>query len=78
MKIRKRTRDYSFTERLIKEAFAHETYSDHNEHKLVAKLRQSDTFVPDLSLIALDKNKIIGQILLSKISIVSGKTQQGH
>ena len=71
LKIRKEKReDYSFTERLIKEAFAHETYSDHNEHKLVAKLRQSDTFVPDLSLIALDKNKIIGQILLSKISIV--------
>lgn len=49
LKIRKEKReDYSFTERLIKEAFAHETYSDHNEHKLVAKLRQSDTFVPDL------------------------------
>lgn len=41
LKIRKEKReDYSFTERLIKEAFAHETYSDHNEHKLVAKLRQ--------------------------------------
>lgn len=78
LKIRKEKReDYSFTERLIKEAFAHETYSDHNEHKLVAKLRQSDTFVPDLSLIALDKNKIIGQILLSKISIVSGKNSTG-
>ncbi|MBF2188965.1 N-acetyltransferase [Staphylococcus epidermidis] len=78
LKIRKAKReDYSFTEELIKEAFAHETYSDHNEHKLVAKLRQSDTFVPDLSLIALDKNKIIGQILLSKISIVSGKNSTG-
>lgn len=33
----------------------------------------SDEFIPDLSLVALHKDKIIGHILLSKIFIVKGE-----
>ena len=36
-------------------------------------LRNSDEFIPDLSLVALHKDKIIGHILLSKIFIVKGE-----
>uniref|UniRef100_UPI0013B053A4 GNAT family N-acetyltransferase n=2 Tax=Staphylococcus TaxID=1279 RepID=UPI0013B053A4 len=62
--------DYKFTEEVVKEAFANEEYSDHSEHRLVASLRNSDEFIPDLSLVALHRDKIIGHILLSKIFIV--------
>ena len=62
--------DYKITEEVVKEAFANEEYSDQSEHRLVASLRNSDEFIPDLSLVALHRDKIIGHILLSKIFIV--------
>ena len=62
--------DYKITEEVVKEAFANEEYSDQREHRLVASLRNSDEFIPDLSLVALHRDKIIGHILLSKIFIV--------
>ena len=65
--------DYKITEEVVKEAFANEEYSDQREHRLVASLRNSDEFIPDLSLVALHKDKIIGHILLSKIFIVKGE-----
>lgn len=65
--------DYKITEEVVKEAFANEEYSDQSEHRLVASLRNSDEFIPDLSLVALHKDKIIGHILLSKIFFVKGE-----
>ena len=62
----------------MKNAFANESYSDQSEHRLVANLRNSDAFVPDLSLVAMDKNKMIGHILLTKIVIVNDEKIQNH
>lgn len=46
--------------------------SDHQEHHLVARLHESDTYIPELSLVAkTDKGKTIGYILLTKVEIVS-------
>src|SRR5690606_11529196 len=45
-------------------------FGQDNEAKLVELLRQSNTFVPKLSLVAEIDNKIIGHILFSKIIIV--------
>ena len=61
--------DYLQTEEVVKKAFENESYSDQSEHTLVAKLRKSEAFVPDLSLVAVNEDKIIGHILLSKILI---------
>ena len=61
--------DYKITEEVVKEAFANEEYSDQSEHRLVASLRNSDEFIPDLSLVALHRDKII----VSKIFIVKGE-----
>lgn len=55
---------------VIKNAFENEEYSDHKEHYLVERLRSSDAFVPELSLVAAVKNEIVGYILLTKINIV--------
>ena len=57
--------DYKSTEEVVKEAFANEEYSDQSEHRLVASLRNSDEFIPDLSLVALHRDKIIGHISVS-------------
>ncbi|MFF2885909.1 GNAT family N-acetyltransferase [Paenibacillus sp. NPDC057967] len=64
--------DYGITEQVVKSAFADMAFSDQTEHELVARLRQSAEFVPELSLVAVDQehDEIIGHILLSKIKIV--------
>ncbi|WRP07540.1 N-acetyltransferase [Rossellomorea aquimaris] len=66
-----RPEEYSRTEEMTKQAFSHEEYSDKKEHLLVNKIRKSDAFIPELSLVAInDSNEVIGHILLSKITIV--------
>ena len=57
---------------LIETAFADMRESDHQEHLLVDRLHKSDTYIPELSLVAkTDNGKIVGYILLTKVDIVS-------
>lgn len=54
---------------LIEQAFRNELMSDKKEQFLVERLRNSDGFIPQLSLVAEVNHKVVGYILLSKISI---------
>ncbi|MEG2786365.1 MAG: N-acetyltransferase [Romboutsia sp.] len=54
---------------LIKEAFKGETRSNGGEQDLVNRLRHSNSYIPQLSLVALDGEKIVGHIMFTKISI---------
>ena len=63
------TEDHLAVERIIEEAFANEAFSDQSEHHLVARLRTSEAFVPELSLVAELEGKIVGHILFTKITI---------
>lgn len=59
--------------KLIEVAFANMQESDHQEHLLVDRLHKSDTYIPELLLVAkTDKGEIVGYILLTKVEIVSG------
>ncbi|MFF2288806.1 GNAT family N-acetyltransferase [Peribacillus butanolivorans] len=60
--------DYKITEKVVKSAFANMEFSDKKEHELVSRIRKSDAFIPNLSLVAVNK-EIVGHILLSKIKI---------
>ncbi|MGR3774394.1 GNAT family N-acetyltransferase [Bacillus paramycoides] len=60
--------DYSKTEEVVKQAFLNEEFSDKTEHELVSRIRKSDAFIPELSIVAVDK-EIVGHIMLSKITI---------
>lgn len=66
-------KDYNRTEEIVKQAFLGEEFSDQTEHKLVHRIRKSNAFIPELSLVAVEK-EVIGHILLSKIKIVDGST----
>ena len=62
--------DYPAIEKLVEIAFQNAPHSDHNEHILVAKLRQNADFIPALSLCAKnEQGQIIGYVLLSKIMV---------
>ncbi|BAP32903.1 GNAT family acetyltransferase [Chryseobacterium sp. StRB126] len=66
-------KDYEKVFILIEEAFRDMEYSDHQEHFLVEKLRKSEAFIPELSLVAEDENSIItGHILFTKLTIENG------
>lgn len=61
--------DYQIVFDLIEQAFRNEMMSDKKEQLLVERLRKSNGFIPELSIIATTNNKIVGYILLTKIII---------
>ncbi|WP_412520195.1 GNAT family N-acetyltransferase [Staphylococcus simulans] len=64
--------NYIAVEQLVKAAFENVEMSDQTEHHLVQRIRQSDAYIPELSLVAqINKGEIIGHVLLSKITIGS-------
>ncbi len=51
----------------------HIAFGQDNEAKLVDALRNNPTaFIPELSIVATEKNKIVGHILFTKINIKDG------
>ncbi|MSS63458.1 GNAT family N-acetyltransferase [Velocimicrobium porci] len=68
--IRQETReDRDNVYKVIKKAFETVEHSDHDEQNLVNRLRESDSFIPELSLVAEKDKKIIGYILFTKVSV---------
>ena len=62
-------KDYEEVEKVIEESFKTAEFTDNDEHNLVRRLRKSNEFIKELSLIAEDNNKIVGHILLTKAFI---------
>lgn len=61
--------DHEQVYNVIKTAFEHAEHSDGNEQDLVAALRKSRSFIPELSLTAVIDKKIVGYILFTEIRI---------
>ena len=66
--------DYEAVHALVKAAFANVPYSDQSEHLLVERLRKSEAFIPQLSLVAEVDQELVGHILLTRIVIKN----EGH
>ena len=66
--------DYVEVYNVVKKAFETAEHSDGNEQDLVEALRKSTSFIPELSLVAVMDNKIVGYILFTKIKI--GKNEE--
>ena len=67
--------DYDEVFKLIENAFKDELYTDHKEQFLVERLRKSESFIPELSLVAEIDQEIVGYILLTKIKIINNNSQ---
>ena len=62
--LRKETKeDYLETENLVREAFWNKYMPGCDEHLFLHELRNKKSYLPDLSLLAIFKNKIIGAII---------------
>lgn len=70
IKIRKEQEsDHRKVFQLIKEAFKNVEFSDHKEQFLVERLRKSYAFIPELSIVALIDDVLVGHILLTKVKV---------
>lgn len=65
--------DFEPIQLLIKAAFKQDVFSDQQEHQLVANLRASDAYIPELALVAEVADQVVGHILLSRIVIRDGE-----
>lgn len=61
--------DEPFVNEVIQAAFVEVDHSAQTEHLLVDRLRRSEAFVPELSLVAEQSDQIVGHILLTKITL---------
>lgn len=61
--------DYEEVYNVIKASFETAEHSDGNEQDLVVALRSSENFIPELSLVAIKDNKIVGYILFTIVKI---------
>ncbi|MFI3226837.1 MAG: N-acetyltransferase [Clostridia bacterium] len=61
--------DYAEVYNIVKIAFSFAEHCDGNEQDLVCKLRKSESFVPELSLVAVDGDNIIGHIMFTTAKI---------
>lgn len=66
-----RAEDYDEVYHIVKEAFEGAVHSDGNEQDLVAALRKSRSFIPELSPVAVEDGRIVGHILFTK-ALVQG------
>ena len=64
--------DYATVFQIIEKAFKTMKYSSGTEQFIVEKLRKSDAFIPELSLVAEHDNQLVGYIILTKIQIDNG------
>ena len=68
-----RQEDYLQIRELVRQAFALSEHSDGDEHNLIERLRLSPEYIPELSLVAVSGDIVLGHIMFSKISV--GQTE---
>jgi predicted N-acetyltransferase YhbS len=62
--------DYDTIVSITDIAFKTMPYADGNEHELVKNLHKSEDFIPELSLVAEHKGRVIGHIMFTKAGII--------
>lgn len=66
--------DYNKVYELVRQAFSTTSYSDGTEQDYLSDIRKKDSFIPELSLVAVENNTVVGQIVLYKMQIACNET----
>jgi len=66
--------DYPAVAKMIESAYKNVGYSNHRERFMVERLRGSEAFIPELSLVAEVGHEIVGHIMLTRIVIRNQQT----
>ena len=61
--------DHAAIHELVRLAFAQAEHSDGDEHHLVDRLRRSQEYLPELSLVAEEDGQLVGHIMFTRLSI---------
>src|SRR5665647_896719 len=64
--------DFEKVYEVVKTAFLNAEHTNNDEQNLVVRLRKSAAFIPELSLVAVIDDKIVGHIMFTKIKIKNG------
>lgn len=62
-------KDIEIVYEVVRSAFENAEHTDGDEHNLVNRLRGSDAFIPELSLVAEHHGRIVGHILFTRMKI---------
>ncbi len=62
-------KDFAEIYEMITESFKTAEHSDGNEQDLVLKIRENEEYIPELSLVAIKDEKIVGHIMFTKIKL---------
>lgn len=65
--------DYQQIRELVRDAYALADHSDGDEHNLIGRIRHSPDYIPELSLVAVAGDTILGHIMFSRLSV--GQTE---
>ena len=57
---------------VVRRAYAAVPWSDHREHLMIDRLRQTEAFMPALSLVAEKDSEVVGHLLLTRAWIGTG------
>ena len=61
--------EWEIVEKVVQESFQTAEHTDHKEHHLVHRLRESAAFLPPLSLVAEKQGWIVGHVLFTKVQV---------
>ena len=62
--------DHEAVYQVVKEAFANAEHTDGHEQDLIVALRKSRSFIPELSLVAVEDEQIAGVVRIICVSII--------
>lgn len=62
-------RDFDAIDVVVRDAFTNDDRSGEPESKLVRKLRASDGYVPELALVAIEDDEIVGHIMFTYVDL---------